>query len=83
MSSGFGAGYFNRLLAAVGDDPRIPGVGSHPSRARALGRADRDDGRERRNTGEILAYFRLSDASPPEIQDTAAFELRAARPPAG
>lgn len=59
------------------DDPRIPTVGSHPSRARALGRADRDDGLARRSTAAILEYFALSDASP-EIQKRATLELRAA-----
>lgn len=61
----------------MSDDPRILTVGSHPARARALGRADRDDGRERRSTAGILAYFGLSDAKP-EIYERASFELRAA-----
>ena len=38
----------------MSDDPGIPTVGSHPARARALGRADRDDGHARRETAEIF-----------------------------
>lgn len=58
-------------------DPRIPHVGSHPSRARALGRADREDGLKRRSTAAILEYLFLTDLDQ-QSRALAEFELRAA-----
>lgn len=54
-------------------------VGSHPSRARALGREDRDRGMGRRSTEEIFAAVGFDpNHAPQELIERAAFELRAA-----
>lgn len=54
-------------------------VGSHPSRARALGREDRDRGMPRRSTEEIFAAVGFDpNQAPQELIEKAAFELRTA-----